>query len=567
MANEEKSIFDLLLTDTIALAESANNSMGAWRETPYSLVDFFKEDLGETPFPGKQTEALEIIDNILNKDDLPPDDKLKKITEVVLLFGKGSGKDFLVSGIVAYIPYWLNCMYDPQGYFNFGQGENIDIINLAKNAAQAENVFFSKLKARLNSSKWFVKVDRKPEVYNEYQEKKSSIVFFNNIRAFSGHSEAGSFEGYNPLIAIFDEVGDYEYDLADFAYSTLKSSSTTRFGTRSLMIFISFPRHSGDYMMYKYNQGQDAEEDEVYSIRGASWEVNPNIKKESLAMEYRKDPEAAKMRFECIPPANRGGFFKYPERIDDCIRIGSENKCVLEEKIISTVLDNGEDRHFIGYDLEVFEKTLELDQSKTYYLGMDGGIENDMYTISLFHAEVAYEEVLEGGEAVEKARNKPVEDLLIKYKPDTVNKIPVSVQNVIDLVEIICKRVYVKSALSDKFNSGAMIQTLQMMGVEAEDKVYSNPFQLAIYTQFKNLAYTGLVELLDLDVEGAGKKDNPNDNLKNILLINGNKIDHENDREKDTADARVTAVYLCATDEVAEETHFAMPTIQGVQRT
>lgn len=563
---ESKGLFEHLLGDVIAIAESANNSMGTWREKPYSLVDFFINDLGERPFPGKQTEALETIDAILNKDDLPAEDKLKKITEIVLLFGKGSGKDFLVSGIVAYIPYWLNCMYDPQGYFNFGQGENIDIINLAKNAAQAENVFFSKLKARLKSSKWFVKVDRVPQVYNEYQEKKSSIIFYNNIRAFSGHSEAGSFEGYNPLIAIFDEVGDYEYDLADFAYSTLKSSSTTRFGARSMMIFISFPRHSADYMMEKFNQGQDDEYQEVYSIRGSSWEVNPNIKRESLDMEYRKDPEAARMRFECIPPANRGGFFKYPERIDDCVKKGKTNNVVLEEKIISTVLDNGEDRHFIGYDLELFAETLELDASKTYYLGMDGGIENDMYTLSLFHAEVAFDEAIEGGEVVMKPRNKPVEDLLITFKPDSKAKIPVSVQNVIDLVEIICSRVFVKSALSDKFNSGAMIQTLQMMGVEAEDKVYSNPFQLALYTQFKNLAYTGLLELLDLDEDNRPKKENPNDNMKNILLINGVKIDHESDREKDTCDARATAVWLCANDEVVEETNFAMPVIQGVQR-
>ena len=559
-------IFETLLSDTIALAETATDDGGLWREEPKGLVDYFKDILGETPFPGKQTEALEIIDKILNKDQLSPEDALKRITEVVLLFGKGSGKDFLVSGIVAYIPYWLNCMYDPQGYFNFGQGENIDIINLAKNAQQAENVFFSKLKARLNSSTWFKKVDRKPQVYNEYQEKKNAIIFYNNIRAFSGHSEAGSFEGYNPLVAIFDEVGDYEYNLADFAYSTLKSSSTTRFGKRSLMIFISFPRSAGDYMMEKFNQGQNEEFDEVYSIRGSSWEVNPNIKREDLEMEYRKDPESAKMRFECIPPANRGGFFQYPERVLDCVKIGKENNCVLEEKIITNVLDNGEERHFVGYDLELFEQTLELDQSKTYYLGMDGGIESDSYTLSLFHAEVVYEEVVEGGEAVLKPRNKPVEDLLIVFKPDTVNKVPVSVQNVIDMVEKIGQRVYIKRSLSDKFNSGAMTQKLIDMGVDADDRVYSNPFQLAIYTQFKNLAYTGQLELLDLDREGNAKKDNPNENMCNILLINGNKIDHEKDREKDTCDSRATAVWLCATDEVEEESHFAMPVIQGAAR-
>ncbi|MCY8368931.1 hypothetical protein MOD02_20690, partial [Bacillus spizizenii] len=187
----------------------------------------------------------------------------------------------------------------------------------------------------------------------------------------------------------------------------------------------------------------------------------------------------------------RGGFFQYPERIDDCVKVGKGDPCILEQTVLTTTLDNGEERHFVGYNVELFKETLELDQSKTYYLGLDGGIDKDMYTLSLFHAETIYDEVIEGGESVLKPRNKPVEDLLIKWKPDTVNKLPVNVQNTIDVVEAICEIVYVKKALMDKFNSGAMVQKLMEFGVEAEDKVFSNPFQLAIYTQLKNLAYTG----------------------------------------------------------------------------
>lgn len=910
-------ILSSLFDDVISIAESENNSLGLWREKPVGLVEFFTEYLGEKPFPGKQTELLEIVDMILRKDELPEGHKLKKVTEVAAMWGKGSGKDFIISGIVAYVPYRLNCMNDPQGYFGFGKGEPIDIINLAKNAKQAENVFFTKLKARLKSCKWFKKVDRPPMAYNEYQEKKDTIVFYNNIRAFSGHSEAGSFEGFNPLVGIFDEVGDFEWDLAEFCYDTIRSSAMSRFGKRALLLFISFPRSSEDFMVYKYNQGQGPEFEEVISSKGASWEVNLNIKREDLEMDYKKDPEGARMRYEsltgdtiiwtadgalridevqdgaiirtahgerevkmfiesgekevyriitkegyeikgsinhpmkvysnrkkpwdskgfvwktigelesgdaiyldlnnnlfghgdmskemalliggllsdgtfherkngmkyvcwyfgkdrylaelykntfekvfkrsvsiienskrgdlyircdaqdvckefekwgltpsnahektipdsvfkqpkeviieflkayvdadgsvhkngvvaitscnkkmlqqlqqlllmlgirsriakdkgnrksfyknkeivstdsyrlylsktesfffhrliklnlprkrerqniityeslrpdrrhqqkyaivekveyvgkkecydlwvepenefiangmavhnCIPPKQRGGFFQYPERIDDCVKIGKVNPCVLEETIITKTLDDGQERHFIGYNVELFKDTLELDQSKTYYLGLDGGIEKDMYTLSLFHAETFYDEVVEGGEAVLKPRNKPVEDLLIQWKPDTKNKIPVSVQNVIDIVETICERVYVKKALMDKFNSGAMVQKLMEFGVEAEDKVFSNPFQLSIYTQFKNLAYTGHLELLDLE--------EPNDNMKHILLVNGSKIDHEKDREKDTCDARVTAVYLCATDEPEEITNFAMPTIAGAVR-
>jgi hypothetical protein len=555
---EERDLLSSLFEDVINMAESVNSTRGVWREEPVGLVQFFNEYLGESPFEGKQTELLEYVERILAKDTLDDEDPLKLVTEFAAMWGKGSGKDFIISGIVAYIPYRLNCMNNPQEYFGFGQGEPIDIINLAKNAKQAENVFFTKLKARLNSCTWFRKVDRKPLAYNEYQEKKDTIVFYNEIRAFSGHSEAGSFEGFNPLVGIFDEVGDFEWELAEFAYDTIRSSAMSRYGKKALLMFISFPRSAEDFMMYKYKQGQDPEFPEVMSSIGASWEINPNIKREDLNMDFAKDPEGAAMRYQCIPPANRGGFFKFPERIDDCVKEGKFNPAVLEEITITSALDNGDERHFVGFDLNIFRETLALDQSRTYYLGLDGGISSDSYTLSLFHGETYYEEVVEGGESVEKARNKPVEDLLIEWKPDTAYKIPVNVQNVIDVVEWICQNVYVKKALMDKFNSGAMVQKLAELGVEAEDKVFSNPFQVAIYTNFKNLAYTSQLELLD--------DETANSDMKHILIINGNKIDHEKGRGKDTCDARTAAVFLCSNDDPEEVEHWSMPSIMGASR-
>jgi hypothetical protein len=173
----------------------------------------------------------------------------------------------------------------------------------------------------------------------------------------------------------------------------------------------------------------------------------------------------------------------------------------------------------------------------------------------LTYGETFFEEVVQGGEAVEKARNKPVEVLMIEWKPEKKYKMPVSVQNVIDVVEVICETVYVKSALMDKFNSGAMVQKLLDLGVEAEDKVFSNPFQLAIYTNFKNLAYTGHLELLDIEVA--------NDDMKHILLVNGTKIDHEKGRGKDTCDARTASIYLCSTAEPDELTNWSLPGMFG----
>ena len=233
-----------LFDEFINIAESKLKTKETWREKPVGLIEFFKSKdfLNEKPYLGKQTEVLETVDQIiqyklLGKEDIFPE-KLKHVTELALLLGKGSGKDFLASGILAYMCYVICCLNDPHEFFGFGQDEPIDLINVAINAYQANNVFFKKLKARLANCKWFKRVNYNPSEtdeanYNEFQITKNQIRFYKNITAHSAHSEADSFEGFNPLVVIFDEIGGYEYQNAEDAYSTLRSSAISRYNKRA----------------------------------------------------------------------------------------------------------------------------------------------------------------------------------------------------------------------------------------------------------------------------------------------------------------------------------------------
>lgn len=556
-----------LLDDFLVLA-ATNSGTGTWRDDvePVDLITFFvdKNFLGERPYPGKQTELLEAVNEILwykftdDPNQCPP--SLQKVTEACVLLGKGSGKDFLASGIICYICYLLCSLRDPQGFFNFGKGENIDIINVAINAYQANNVFFKKLKARFASCGWFKKTSGHPKAYNEYQLTKNQVRLYQNITAHSAHSEADAYEGFNPLIILFDEIGGFDFENAEFCYTTLKSSAVTRYNEKRLLIFISFPRSYDDFMMKKYREAQ--EDETIYSITGKSWEVNPNISRASLQPDYDRDPETAATLYECRPPAYKEGFFRFHEKINDVVVVGKKSQCpalIVQEKVTCKTLANGEERFFIGLDVY----NLTLDPSFIYYIGGDGGVETDSYVISLFHAEPMLVEVVEGGERIEKWVNKPVEDLLLKWEPSKKDRLPVDLQNVADILELICQQVFVKKALFDKFNSADVVQRLMNYGVEAEDKNFSNPFQLQIYSNFKSLIYTGQVELLDHQVdEGV----NANDELKALKLINGNKIDHDKDGTKDMSDARASAVHVCSTDEPEEVVHYSMPVLKGAKR-
>lgn len=560
-------IFSNLVENFISLAEEKTDNQKIWREQPVDLLTFFrsKEFLGENPYPGKQTEFLENVNKIIwNKFELHKldmNDVLKEVSEVLTIFGKGSGKDFLVSGILAYYAYLLCCLNDPQKFFGFGQGEPIDLINVAVNSYQANNVFFKKLKARLASCKWFKHVSNTPKMYNEYQTTKNQIRFHKNITAHSAHSEAEAYEGFNPLLVIFDEISGYKYENAEFAYNTLRSSAVSRFNDKMLIIFISYPRSQEDFLMRKYNNYLQTKDRSIFAMVGKTWEVNPKVSRESLQKDYDRDPEGSRCKYECIPPAIKQGFFQFPEKIDEVVKVGKKAQCpniIIQETITTRTLDNGEQKFFAG--LEIYN--LNLDPSFVYYLGGDGGVRSDSYVISLFHAEPIPIQVVENGEVIEKMFNKPVEDLILVWKPSKKERLPVDVLNVADILGLICSQVHVKKALFDKFNSADVVQRLISYGVDAEDKNWSNQFQLQLYQNLKNLIYTGRIELLDHTVDYGL---NANEELKNIQIINGNKIDHMKDKSKDMSDARAAAVWLCSNDEPEMTSNFSMPIIIGVK--
>ena len=128
-----------------------------WREQPADLTAFVesRDHLGLPPLFDAQHDAIRAL---LGDDpravfaERSGDDLRNQLA--VLLWGKGSGKDYLCSVLVCYLVHILLCLRDPQLWFGFGPGEPIDVLNVAYNADQAKFVFFAKLKARVQGWRW-----------------------------------------------------------------------------------------------------------------------------------------------------------------------------------------------------------------------------------------------------------------------------------------------------------------------------------------------------------------------------------------------------------------------------
>ena len=125
-------LMDSLVAGLQPLVDIADG--GDWREQPVPFLEFVTSPahLGLPPLYPLQAEAVQAL---LGDDPCAifadPDQAVGRTYQAaVLLWGKGSGKDYLCSIVTCYLIYTLLCLRDPQSYLQLGPGEPIDLVNV-----------------------------------------------------------------------------------------------------------------------------------------------------------------------------------------------------------------------------------------------------------------------------------------------------------------------------------------------------------------------------------------------------------------------------------------------------
>ena len=238
------------------------------------------------------------------------------------------------SYLISYLCYVVCLLLDPHKYFGLAHSENIDIVNVATNAQQSRQVFFSKLKARLGA-----------RCFKEFGPViGATMVRFPaiNLRLHSVHAANESWEGLNLLAWVMDEASAFRAaggnaDNSGAVYGTLRTSANSRFASmRWVGIIISFPRKQvNDFTFEKYKDAQTSPT--MYGDTGATWDINPqydpthplfknfewvtieelNVRvPKPFVEEFLKDPTDCKTKYMCEPPPQVGGFFEIPMKLD-----------------------------------------------------------------------------------------------------------------------------------------------------------------------------------------------------------------------------------------------------------
>jgi hypothetical protein len=387
------------------------SNVGDFEENPIEIGEFVtnKDYLNLPALSDLQVKMIKAMTQILKKETLialygekEGTDRFRQTyNEIILLLGKGSGKDFCSTIACAYIVYILLCLKDPSDYYGKPSGDAIDIINIAINAQQAKNVFFKGFCSKIDNSPWF---------RGKYSKKADCIDFDKSISVYSGHSERESWEGLNLIAAVLDEIsgfsmqntsGNVNAKTADDIFKMFSASVSSRFPQIGKVVSLSFPRHKDDFLSTRYrtvvaqkdtiikshtfkldesmpdgvveNELKiDWEEDHVisysiprvFALKRATWEVNPTIKIDNLINSFISDPMESLSRFACCPPdSDKNSYFPSKEKLELAFRY---SRLMVDE-------------------LGIISKSFKPDPEKIYYMHVDLSQKHDRTAISMAH--------------------------------------------------------------------------------------------------------------------------------------------------------------------------------------
>jgi hypothetical protein len=438
--------------------------------------------------------------------------------------------------------YLLLCLKDPAAYFGKPPGDAIDILNIAINSQQARNVFFKGFKMRLEKSPWF---------QGRYYPKADSVEFKKGITVHSGHSERESWEGYNTLLVILDEISGFNTEsltgnenakTADAIYKMYRGSVDSRFPDFGKVLLLSFPRYKDDFIQTKYkdvvaqvetvirtyvfeideslpkglpeNQFTvEWEEDrivsyrypKVFAMKRPTWEVNPTRHIEDFKTAFMSDMTDALGRFACMPPEAVDAFFKSKEKVESAFR---EMNIAVDE--------DGR-----------FAEWFQPEDDRLYYIHVDLAQKHDRCAVAMSHVDHWTTQRIIG-------TNKIVAPFVVvdvvRYWTPTKEK-SVDFTEVKDYILDLKRRGFdIRLVSFDRWNSHDMMEQLKTYGMKSETlSVAKKHYEDMALSVYEDRCRGPLNPIL----------------IKELLRlrINKDKVDHPRNGSKDLADAVCGSIY------------------------
>lgn len=329
----------------------------AFERRPATIREFLRDPYLNIE-KGVRPGLIEALEDIFGNE--VSSDRIAHYEAAMFTGGIGIGKTTFASIALPYMAHWILCLKDPQDFYDLLPGSRIAFMQMSTSAKQAKDVIFSDIKARINNSKWFAE-------HFPYDDKYTNVIKFpKDIWIIPGDSGETTFEGYNILAGILDEMDSHKQtdnkDYADVGYNTIHSRIASRFidssdpdreGHKGLIICIGQMKKAHGFAARKYKEF--LKDDRAKVVRMTIWESfgwdkycnadgsrrafwydirrkmiipdgvataieNPNFIQVPRAYlkQFENAPEKALKDLAGIPPEAEDAFISLAHRVDEC---------------------------------------------------------------------------------------------------------------------------------------------------------------------------------------------------------------------------------------------------------
>lgn len=344
---------DAIIRETMWLMDNP-----AFERRPATIREFLDE-----PYLGIRAKVrpglVEAFEDIFGSE--VSSERISQFEAAMFTGAIGIGKTTFASIGLPYMAHWVLCLKDPQDFYDLLPGSRIAFMQMSTSATHAKQVIFGDIKARINNSKWFA------ENFPYDDKFTNQIRFPKDIWIIPGDSGETSFEGYNILAGILDEMDSHkkteEKDYADQGYNTIQSRIASRFvdnsdpdreGHKGLLICIGQMKSASGFGNKKYKELVKDKKAKV--VRMTIWEsfgwdkytredgtrnsfwydirrkriipagVAELVEKKDHLIEvpraflsqFENNPERALRDLAGIPPEAEDNFISLVDRIEEC---------------------------------------------------------------------------------------------------------------------------------------------------------------------------------------------------------------------------------------------------------
>lgn len=460
--------------------------------------------------------------------------------ELVLVWGRRSGKDFLVGIIALYEACRLLEMSngDPYSFYGLGGANDISILTVAGAEGQA-GLAFSEIEDKFFECKYFEDkflsegitnkaihiLTKKDKEENLVRKEKGLPLKKGSIRIEVGHSNSSSLRGKQIYVCILDEVAFYKTtsgsSSGDQIYQSLAPAVKTFIrkeividenGKEKIIrhfdgkiIAISSPCGEEGLLWNLFSKADGA--DQRLAFRMPTWEVNLSFTRDDLKKQFPdRSEEEFNMEFGAEFSGSAGSTFFTKEMIDAAFNPGLKLREVSQPGWA----------HFV-----------HLDPASTSHNYALAGVHKESY-------------INDG-----KADFKIVVDLLKFWHPEG-KAIPI--EQIDSYVMQLRTRFHIAKLTYDQHRSEQSIKNMRKVGLPAMCTPFYQKFKMQIYQELYNLLAAEKIIIPDDGSDASRLLRQELYNLQRKDTYQGWKVFPSKDGEvktDDLVDALAAAVYQC----------------------